>query len=95
MTARKVNPKVDWVRNPNTGPGRKVGNKYNFTQHLQKVGDYIETFPMTHEDALKVYYSAHIWAYRHHCRVKTYRVYYPDGIAVHIEVTSNTRKERK
>ena len=94
MTARKKNPKTVWKRNPNTGPGRRVGNKYQFSTHLKKVGDYIETHPLTREDADKIIYAAHIWAYRKHCRVNTCKYYYPDGIAVRITVTSHTRKER-
>lgn len=89
-------PRTDWKRTSNCpgGPGTAPKNKYNFTSYLRKVGDFVETHPMSREDVYKVFYAAHIWAWRHHCRIKTEMKYYPDGQAIHIEVTSNTRKER-
>lgn len=92
---RKANPKTNWERKPNTGPGRTVGIKYDFTKHLRKVGDYIETHPMSREDVFKIRFAVHIWSWRHHCRIKTQLRYYPEGDALYIELISNTRKERK
>lgn len=95
--ARKANPKIDWVRKSNClpGPGQHPGNKYNFTSYLKKTGDFVETHPMTMPELYKIRFAVHIWAYRHHCRIKTEVKYRPTGVALMIEVISNTRKERK
>lgn len=91
MTARKNNPKTEWARKPNCVPGTGAGNKYDFTTHLKKVGDFIETYPMPYEDVMKVKYAAYIWAYRHKCRVRTEIMYYNEGWALHIEITNHRR----
>lgn len=87
----------DWVRKSNCpgGPGTAPHNRYNFSQYLKKVGDFVETHPMDRESLKKVFFSSYIWAYRHHCRIRTEHMYYAEGTALHIEVISNTRKERK
>ena len=92
-----MRPKNDWKRVSNCpgGKGTQPNNKYNFSTYLKKVGDFIESYPMSREDMNKMFFASHIWAYRKHCRIKTERVYYADGIALRIEVISNTRKERK
>ena len=99
MTKRLPNPKnrKEWARVPNAkaGKGQKVGNKYDFTLHLKKVGDFVETHPMAYEDVLKVKFAAYAWAYRHHCRVKTSIIYYADGCSLLIEVVSATRGRKK
>lgn len=97
MTARKANPKTDWVRVSNCpgGPGTQPGNKYNFSSVLKKVGDFVETQPLNNLDCDRIFRAVHIWAYRKHCRVKTEVVKYAEGKALRIEVISNTRKERK
>jgi hypothetical protein len=96
MTRRKSNPKnrKEWPRVPNTGPGRRVGNKYNFSQVLKKVGDFVQTHSMSYEDMTKIKFAAYIWAYRKHCRIRTEILYYPDGYGLHIEVMSATRKTK-
>ena len=89
-------PRTDWVRKSNCpgGPGTAPGNKYNFSDYLKKVGDFVETYPMPRDEMLKVFYAAHIWAYRKHCRIRTEVFKYPEGRGLHIEIISNTRKER-
>lgn len=49
--------------------GKFPEDKYGFTQHLKQVGDYVMTYPMAKEDAVRVKWAAHQWAYRHECRV--------------------------
>lgn len=92
MPARKKNPKTEWKRVPNTGPGRRVGNKYNFSSVLKKTGDFVETHCMPREDLNKIIFAAYIWAFRKHCRVRTEISYCPDGqYSVLIEVVSHKR----
>lgn len=88
MTAPKKNPKLTWERVPNAVPGKgnRPKNKYNFTQVLKRVGDFVETHEFSNKtEAYKVVYAAHIWAFRHKYRVKTWFIYLPEGIAVGIE----------
>jgi len=80
--------KRSWERVPNTFPGKgnRPRNKYNFTQVLKRVGDFVETHPFpTKREAYRVTYGAHIWAFRHKYRVRTWFIYFPDGIAVGVE----------
>lgn len=97
MTARKANPKTNWKRVSNCpgGKGTQPRNKYQFSTHLKKVGDFIMTEPLNEKDLDRIFRACHIWSYRHHCRVKTEIVYFPEGKSLLIEVISNTRKERK
>lgn len=96
MAKAKGIPKTNWVRKSNCpgGPGTHPGNKYNFSSYLKKIGDFVETMPMTPEECEKCRYAVLIWAYRKHCRVKTEKFYYPDGDSLMIEVISHTRYER-
>jgi len=95
---KETRDKKSWARVSNCpgGPGTQPGNKYDFSTHLRKVGDFVETyaFPTQHE-AWKVAWAAHIWAYRKHCRVKCWLIYYPDGYGMHVEVSSHTRRKPK
>ena len=43
--------------------------KYGFSKLLRKVGDYVETFPMTMEDRIRFKDAAKFWAYHHDKRV--------------------------
>lgn len=91
-------PRNDWKRVSNCpgGPGTQPHNKYNFSTYLKKVGDFIESHPLARPDMERLFQAAHIWAWRKHCRVKTERFFWPeDKVSLLIEVTSNTRKERK
>lgn len=94
---RKANPKTDWIRLSNCpgGVGTQPKNKYNFSSYLKKVGDFVETQPLNKEDLDKIFFAAYIWAWRKHCRITTCRVHYAEGIALRIEVISNTRRERQ
>lgn len=78
---RKANPKINWVRKPNTWAGKigGVGKKYDFTDYLKRVGDFVETHPMSMEDLYKIRFAAHIWAYRHKCRIKTQLRHFPEN----------------
>jgi len=87
-------PRNDWVRTSNCKPGKgeRPGNKYDFSMYLKKVGDFVVTHPLPRADMLKIFYAAHIWAVRHHCRVMTERLFYPDDkVALHIELTHAVR----
>lgn len=90
-------PRTNWKRVSNCpgGIGTSPKNKYNFSTYLKRVGDFVETHPMPRDEMLKVFYAAHIWAYRKHCRIRTEVLFFPEGRSLHIEVISNTRKERK
>ncbi len=48
-------------------------NKYSFAKYLTKVGDWIETFPMSAEDMRKMELAAHAWAVSQKKRVTTAR----------------------
>jgi hypothetical protein len=88
-------PRNDWVRKSNCpgGAGTQPGNKYNFSSYLKKVGDFVITHRMPRKDMLKIFYAAHIWAYRHHCRIETERYFYPnDEVELRIEIISATRR---
>jgi hypothetical protein len=94
---RTNRPRTDWKRVPNTWAGKEggVGNKYNFSKYLRRVGDYIKTNPASREEIMKLKYAVLIWAYRHKCRVKTEMYYYPDGYGMEITLVSHTRKKPK
>ncbi len=47
-------------------------SKYNFSEHLKKVGDFIETYPISSKDRLRFFIAARNWAYQHKRRVSCY-----------------------
>lgn len=67
-------------------------NKYNFSEHLRKVGDYVVTYPMEAADRKKIADAAMFWAYKHRCKVRCTKEYGAGGFCVRIEVVkANTR----
>ena len=85
--------KKSWVRKSNYIPEeRRMGNKYNFSFHLQEVGDWVETFPMSFYDRMQMNKAAHIWAYRKKWSVSAEQVAVPDGIGMRITLTKKYRK---
>ena len=45
-------------------------NKYGFSIHLVRPGDYVETYPLTEDEALKIKYAAFAWAWNHKYTIK-------------------------
>lgn len=54
-------------------------NKYSFAKYLTKVGDWIESFPMSHDDMRKMELAAHAWAASQRKRITTARQRQPEG----------------
>jgi hypothetical protein len=48
-------------------------NKYSFSEHLERPGDYIQTLPMSKREAWNIMYAAQMWAYDHMFRVSCAR----------------------
>jgi len=46
-------------------------SKYRFTQLLKRVGDYVETYPMTKKECQNMQQAARFWAYIHKKRVNS------------------------
>lgn len=53
-------------------------NKYNFSTHLKKVGDYVVTYPMEKADCIRIKDAAKAWAYYHKKRIKSEILYATD-----------------
>lgn len=72
--------------------GKFPENKYDFSRHLTRVGDYIQTFPMSLEDYHRIRKAAYAWAWQHKCRVSIKRMRRLNGL-YHVEITL-TDKQR-
>lgn len=66
-----------WVR-PSDAGKYFPQNKYGFSQHLKRVGDYIETFPMNHADMERFRNAAYHWAWVQDKTIKMKRLRKPD-----------------
>lgn len=55
-------------------------DKYHFTKHLKKVGDYVITKPMTQADYIRIKDAAKTWAYRKNKRISTRKIILPDNM---------------
>lgn len=68
-------------------------SKYGFTEYLRRVGDYVETHPMSHADYIRLKDAAKFWAYNHKVRVKIRIQKEGDGLfSGRITLVSLTRK---
>lgn len=92
METKPKRPKNSWVRRNNIDHKGKPYDKYGFSTHLERVGDWVETEALTQEDYLKIKYAAYDWAYQHRCRVSVNKIPVPGGIGVRIKVVSNHRR---
>lgn len=69
MTSETSPTKKTWLRwSQLNGSFRQ--DKYHFTKHLRKVGDYVVTKPMSQADYIRIKDAAKTWAYRKGKRVK-------------------------
>lgn len=84
--------KRSWKRKLNFNPDGSVVKVYGFSEHLKKIGDTIETLPMTMEERNKFKYAAYIWAYRHNCRVVTRTLRCKEGKYLRLTVVDNRRR---
>lgn len=67
--------------------------KYNFTTHLKRIGDYVETYPLDYADRIRIRDAAKFWAWHHKKRVSIRSI--PDGTAkwrMRITLISHTRE---
>ena len=64
--------------------GKFAENKYNFTEHLQNPGDYVETYPLEWKDQKRIIDAASAWSWEHQYTVKCQRVKRPDGTCVRV-----------
>ena len=68
-------------------------SKYGFTEYLRRVGDYVETHPMSRADYIRIKDAAKFWAYHHKVRVKIRVQKTGDGMyTVMIMLVSKTRE---
>jgi hypothetical protein len=67
-------------------------SKYGFSQHLKKVGDFVETYPMEYADYIRIKDAAKFWAYTHGKRVAVRSTRQGDGLrTVRVQLISRTR----
>lgn len=69
-------------------------NKYSFSKHLDRPGDFVETFPITPREAYNLRVSAHMWAWDHSCRVTVSSYPVEDGLRV-VRVTLLSRDRER
>ena len=61
--------------------------KYGFSEHLQKVGDWVVTYPIADvKERKKVRDAAYFWAWQHRCKVKCTTEFGGGGRCVRVEV---------
>ena len=60
--------------------------KYRFSEHLLKVGDWVESDAIPFEERDKIKKAAHFWAYKHRCTVKTTTLRKYGGKVIRVEV---------
>ena len=72
--------------------GSFAENKYHFTTHLKRIGDYVETKPITQADYIRIKDAAKAWAYRKGKRIKTEKFRLPDKMCkVRVTLVSHHR----
>jgi hypothetical protein len=81
--------KKSWKRKSNIVPGGRPENKYNFSTYLHKVGDWVETHPLTEEEYQRIRKAAFIWGYRHNCRMSIRKKRIPGGFGALITLIRN------
>lgn len=88
----KSAPKKTWLR-WNQLSKTFPTDKYGFSKHLKKVGDYILTHPMEYADMYRMFIAVKNWAYYHKKRVSTERFPVADGkYRLKVMLTSQHRK---
>lgn len=76
-------------------PRHNPGYKYNFNQHLRRVGDFVETHPLSPKETHNIICAAHMWAWENRVRVTTNKYKQKsDGSSYIVRVTlvSNMRE---
>jgi hypothetical protein len=73
-----------WTRKKNFLPGGIPIKVYEFSTHLKKVGDFVETYPNTLQDRRRIKKAAHFWAYTHNKVVKTETLWVGGGKGMRI-----------
>lgn len=68
----------DWKRWTQTSK-QFPGAKYGFSKLLKHKGDYLVTFPLSYDDAIRFKDAAKFWARYHDCRVTINRMRNGDG----------------
>lgn len=68
--------------------GGVVVEKYGFNSVLKKLGDQLETYPMSIKDIARIETAAKMWAYRHNCKVSCIRIHTPEGRCSRITVVA-------
>lgn len=70
-------------------------SKYNFTQHLRKVGDYVVTEPLPNSEYQKIKHAAKFWAWYHGVMIKTEKTNLRNGtFIIKIQLISRKRVPR-
>lgn len=68
-------------------------SKYNFTEILKRVGDYVVTFPMTQKEYLRIKDAAKYWAWYHDKRVSIVKIpASPDTWRVRVTLIAHHRE---
>lgn len=80
-----------WLR-PTQITKKFPSNIYSFSQHLTSVGDWVETNPITKEEAIKMNKASHAWSYYHKCTISISVIPAADDLViVKITLTSKHR----
>lgn len=78
-----------WTQTSKTFPS----DKYSFSFHLQRIGDWIQTGPLSVSEVKKIVDAAYIWAWHKKWRVQTKRIRVSeDKYEVKITLTSKEYK---
>jgi hypothetical protein len=67
-------------------------NKYGFSEYLTRVGDFVQTEPLSKREAYNIYIASHMWAWEHMCRVSVRSYPSGDNRIVRITLISKDRE---
>lgn len=84
-----------WTELPPEGERKFPEKKYGFSDYLRRIGDYVETMPMTPTEYQKIKDAAKFWAWFHKVRVsiRSYKV--GDNLkVVRVTLIDHTRKRK-
>lgn len=82
-----------WTRHFQAVKGRPT-KKYHFTEHLKRLGDYVETEPISKAERLRMKDAAKYWAYRNDKRLRFWSYpASPDTYICRVTLVALTRKE--
>jgi hypothetical protein len=89
MTRRKKPEELKgqwgWARKKSFLPGGIPIKRYEFSTHLKKVGDFVETHVIpTYEERFKIMKAAHWWAWAHNRVVQCRTVWAGGGKGLRI-----------